>query len=254
MARDGSDLEYWMYDDKGWKSYQAIDWGNVDTYVENGWLTERERDLLHAYGSLMASPGGGDIGPETWPEIGEAYDKFQEYIPDANYGGDYDPDKNYFDSLNNGSDLADEKAPEVSDVPKAPDFGGHAGAGARANEVVVNQEAMRQFAGVAEKLRQLIVESRDYVGGVDVKPGAFSKAYSLRTEVNGKLKNGVETFMTNAAATLFDIKETMTKIAREYEDSEELNKLTAEKIAPEMAELYGSIDNLKSSGNGGAQA
>ncbi|KAA5830115.1 hypothetical protein ABT337_09970 [Saccharopolyspora hirsuta] len=253
MARDGSDLEYWMYDDQGWKSYQAIDWDSVDTYVEKGWLTEHERDLLHAYGSLMASPATGE-GHEKWPEIGEAYDKFNEHIPDANYGGDYDPDKNYFDINSNGSELADDNAPEVAEVPKAPDFGGHAGAGARAREVVVNQEAMRQFAGVAEKLRQIIVESRDLVTKVDVKPGAFSTAYGLRSEVNGKLKSGVETFMTNAAATLFDINETMNKISREYENSEELNKLTAEKLAPEMAELYGSIDNLKSSGNGEAQA
>ncbi|GAA0504218.1 hypothetical protein GCM10011581_45340 [Saccharopolyspora subtropica] len=248
MGEQLQGLDYWLSLDY-WKDTEAYDWEKIDYLVEEGLLSERDRDLIHAEGNIIAAGLSGSGFPEidaALERYHEASDKIEESVPEPEHD-EFDENKDYYSHLPK-SEHSDVKAPAVDDKPPAPDYGGE---GSEKN-VVVNREAMERFVKVVDSLRETINESQNYIRKIEILPGCFPEAYQLRDVINPQegvgLRKSVLDFLENSSNAFYDITVGMREVINEYTGTEDDNKVTAEKVAEIMNAPYSEIDSLSPKG------
>jgi hypothetical protein len=241
-------LDYWKASD-AWKTVgdDVADWDAIDSYVDVGFLTSEERDLLHAFGSMVAA--SDENYPEKFPEMSAAWDHYQDLTQHQDTKDIKSPefteplpDVNYYDKVAPGKWSGEVPPPNLADPPKVP--GAH---GEKGGAMAVNTEALMLFGTNMLQLKGMIDTSVGYVDLVNVKPGVFYDGIVLRDKVMGAdqtpgLKYDTRDFMRNAAETLWDLNTEITKLVRDYDTVEELNGISTQKLEKIMAESYSDID------------
>jgi hypothetical protein len=262
MADDKQGLDYFLASD-AWKDTKVCDWYKVDAYVDHGWLTDQDRKLLHAYGSMAAlNPNGGGGFSETdaaWSKFlqvdGEhgkdpmfTADTKAKDIPPPGYDHTPVDGKDYFNPGPQG--LPDSDKIPVADPPDVP--GGADGANGGPGAISVNTKALETFADNVEALRVMVADANKHTQNIDVLPGGFYVAYQLRKEIMGDgaekpgLKNDVDQYMKKLDIELANIRDEIRKLVVDYKNTEDLNNLTADKLTAIMNESFSYINSASS--------
>ncbi|MEU6264572.1 hypothetical protein [Saccharopolyspora shandongensis] len=260
MAEELKGLDYFLASD-AWKDTKVADWSKIDAYVEHGWLTEQDRKYLHAYGSMVylnpESSGGFSETDAAWKKYLDVNDKHEndpifndetkaEDIPPPDWDDGPKDGKDYHkDGPNDVSGT--EKTP-VGDVPKVPGDGGDKKKGGD-GVISVNTKALAVFADNVEALRVMIGKSKKKTDEVNVLPGGFNVAFKLRDKIMGTgdkdpgLKNNVRNYMDGLDIALANVRDEIRKLIVDYDSTEELNKLTTDKLSKVMGDSFRFIDS-----------
>jgi hypothetical protein len=138
----------------------------------------------------------------------------------------------------------------VGDMPKVPNE--DTVAPADHDVLTVNTVALRKFANNLATLQEHIDTSAKYVNLVDVKAGNFGAGYALTKVINlpdGGLQADTYAFMSSVKETLFDVRTAIANLIKAYDDTEELNNLTGDKLADLLSEPFSDINDLSDYGN-----
>lgn len=260
MAGDEWDIEYWK-DSDAWKEDPNTNWALVDRYVELGYLTPEERDLLHAESSITYS----DMPLDQFPEVDAAreawVDAQDEHGDDPEFAEDSSslPKPKFDDGPVEGNDYGaspDSGEIATAEPPDVPRGGGEGKGGDGA--VAVNTQALRTFAENVEALRVMIEDANKETQKVDVKPGGFHLAYKLREKIMGSwagdgnvtgLKHEVDSYMRHLEIGLRNVSEEVRKLVVDYDNTEDLNKLTTSKLDSIMQETSEFINSGSNPGS-----
>ncbi|XVS67702.1 hypothetical protein ACQPYE_17110 [Actinosynnema sp. CA-299493] len=100
--------------------------------------------------------------------------------------------------------------------------------------IVVSPDVLRTFAANLRELKGLLTESIEKLREISVAPGAFFDAVQLGSKVDGDADAGivasVEQFVLRAIDALEVTALNLEQLAHDYDSTEELNGLTAEKL------------------------
>ncbi|RKT86446.1 hypothetical protein SAMN05421805_10692 [Saccharopolyspora antimicrobica] len=258
MAEQKTGLDYYL-DSDAWKDTEVADWDKVDAYVEQGWLTEQDREYLHAYGSMVAlspdSAGGFSETDAAWSkylEVKEEHEDDPLFNEDAK--AEEIPPPDWDDGPQDGKDYHQDtpfKVPGTEETPvgEVPDVPGDNGENKGGEKVIgVNTKALKVFADNVESLRDLIAKAKTKTDDVDIKPGGFNLAYQMRGKIMGAenkagLKNDVRSYLDELDITLRNVRDEVRKLVVDYDSTEELNKLTAEKLGTIMDDSFKFINS-----------
>ncbi|WP_258342259.1 hypothetical protein [Saccharopolyspora gregorii] len=260
---DKQGIDYWR-DSDAWKDTDYADWNKIDAFVEEGYMTEDERDLIQARGSAAAlgqisSPGETDDSWEKYLDLKEEYKDDPRFGENGNAedlpkpdgeGEGPNEDTDYVDQLDWGLG-DDETPPGVEDPPKVPKYDNE---GKEGDEVVVSTEALKTFAQNMLKLKAMITPAKDYVSDVEILPGAFANAYRLRDRVMGSsgengsagLKTAIYDFLHNTERGFDFLEEDLARVLKEYAEAEDLNKVAGSDFDAIMAKAYSYIGETES--------
>ena len=266
MAENLQGLDYFL-DSDAWQDTDVADWAKVDAYVDNGWLTEQDRDYLHAYASMVAlnpdSAGGfkeTDAAWEKYLDVNKEHKNDPLFDGDTKAGDIPPPDfddgpqdgKDYYQDTPGGLDGLDEEP--IPDVPKVP---GDEGDGKVGKDVIkVNTKALKVFADNVDELRTMINGAKVKTDEVHILPGGFTRAFMLRDKIqaesgeNPGLKNSVRDYMDQLEIVLENIRDEVRKLVVDYDNTEDLNKLTTDKLNSVMSDSFDYIGGLTGSGSG----
>lgn len=254
MAEDNSND--WISSDL-WKQDTDTNWAELDYFVGQGYMTPHERDLCHAYESLVYSdqPTGNWENGEyngSYKAANEAWVKFgtveTEHKDDPVFGNSPDLPPPTYDHNGPTSDYN----PPVVDVPLPPKVPGDGGDGKfnGPGKISVNTQALKTFADNLETLRTSLAQSAGAkVKDLDIKPGAFSVAYAMRRRIaysannaDKVLKNDLHEYFRGLDIELANIRDAVRKLVADYDNTEDLNKLGADKLNTIMTEPFSYID------------
>lgn len=123
-------------------------------------------------------------------------------------------------------------------VPKA-------GADNKGN-TAVNTNAMLVFANNIEQLIEPVKAAHQAVSAVDVRAGAFNRAYVLRNSISGdnQLTDSTLTVLNRVQEGLVDLAAAARKLAADYENTEELSKATTDDVGRYMTEVGADVRGL----------
>ncbi|MFR9727733.1 hypothetical protein ACL03H_00790 [Saccharopolyspora sp. MS10] len=258
MAEELTGLDYWLSLDD-WQDTDYADWTKLDAYVEMGWMTEQDRDYVQAAGSMAAmnQSGGG------FPEVDAAWSKYldvkDEHAGDPMFnssaGAEEIPPPDYDSTMEEGVDY-DQDTPfdiegmEETPVADVPDVPGDEGEGKTGDGVVaVNTRALEVFADNVDSLRRMIADSKVKTDEVNILPGGFHAAYVIRDEIMGDggsrpgLKNDVRFYLDKLEIALENVRDEVRKLVVDYDNTEDLNALTTDKLNGIMNESFGYINS-----------
>ncbi|MEV6231371.1 hypothetical protein AB0L88_26310 [Saccharopolyspora shandongensis] len=259
MAEELKGLDYFLASD-AWKGTKVADWSMIDAFVDHGWLTDQDRKYLHAYGSMVAlspdSSGGFSETDAAWKKYLEVKDEHED---DPQFNDDTKaediPPPDWDDGPQDGKDYhkdtpfdvpGDEKTP-VGDVPKVPGDDGEKKGGK--GVISVNTKALAVFADNVESLRVMISNAKKKTDQVNVLPGGFNLAFKLRDKIMGTgdkdpgLKTNVRNYMDGLDIALANVRDEVRKLIVDYDSTEELNKLTTDKLNKVMRDSFSFIDS-----------
>lgn len=248
-------LDYFRASD-AWEDTQVADWTKVDAYVDHGWLTEEDREYLHAYGSMVAlNPNSSS---NDFSETNDAWSKYldvkEEHGDDPLFNKDVKaediPRPEIGDGPKDGEDYskdgpteeADAEEPPVADPPAVP--GGEDGGNGGPGKISVNTAALKKFADNVESLRVMVENSNTHTANIDILPGGFHAAYELRKKIMGDgqgaagLKADTEQYVKKLVVSLANIRDEVRKLVVDYDNAEDLNKITTEKLNTIMSDSF----------------
>jgi hypothetical protein len=156
---------------------------------------------------------------------------------------DFDPRTDYY----NNADWSKHAHTQVTPPPEAPKVPNEGGGKSGKDGVAVSTEALRTFAKNIVMLRDAVVASSKYVKEVDIRPGAFGGAFQLKKDIQGSgsggLRDDTYKYMTQVVvASLEQLEKDILKLAIDYDSTEELNKLEAEKLTNLLRVTFATID------------
>ena len=124
--------------------------------------------------------------------------------------------------------------------------------------VAVNTAALKWFAedvlGSITGAGNILLTTADKLSAIDPRPGAFARAEVLRqaivgaTAQDGGVKGDMKDMLVNMNTALLAVQTALLKMAAEYENLEELNALTTDKLSEIMGDSFNGLDNLKTYG------
>ncbi|MEU4752052.1 hypothetical protein AB0F93_13855 [Micromonospora tulbaghiae] len=124
--------------------------------------------------------------------------------------------------------------------------------------VAVNTAALKWFAedvlGSITGAGKILLTTADQLGAIDPRPGAFARAEVLRqaivgaTAQDGGVKGDMKDMLVNMNTALLAVQAALLKMAAEYENLEELNALTTDKLGEIMGDSFKGLDNLSTYG------
>jgi hypothetical protein len=124
--------------------------------------------------------------------------------------------------------------------------------------VAVNTAALKWFAeevlGKVTGAGNILLTTADQVGAIDPRPGAFARAEVLRQAVvgataqDGGVKGDMKDMLVNMNTALLAVQTALLKMAVEYDNLEELNALTTDKLGEIMGDSFKGLDNLSTYG------
>ncbi len=129
----------------------------------------------------------------------------------------------------------------IGDGPKPPTAGGGG------KDVAVDTVAMKTVAANVLQLCEAAKRSYDQLD-VDVHPGAFGQANTMRTRVNG-VGADFKVVLDKLGDGLTDLSKAMTDLARKYEDTEDDNTVKGTDVTKAMQDAatdFGAIPTAHS--------
>ncbi|WP_433794797.1 hypothetical protein [Actinoplanes sp. CA-252034] len=197
------------------------------------------------------------------PEWVEARDWYTSNITDTNgwkklvsdYKGQItDPSNVKPPAFNSQGDWIDETKTPTGSGFKPPTIDGFKGDAAATKGVAVNTAALEWFAKeVLQKITgpgNVLLSTVDQLNLVDPKPGGFARAEVLRqaivgaTAQDGGVKGDMKDMLVNMNTSLIAVADALLKMAGDYKNLEELNKLTNDKLNEIMGESFKGLDGL----------
>lgn len=117
--------------------------------------------------------------------------------------------------------------------------------------LTVNTEAMKRFADNLSLLQTSIGTSRAYVNEVKVEAGNFGAGWALANSINGStgLTTDTSKFMLSVQDTLQDIRDDIAVLMLDYDNTEDLNGITGDKLGKVFSESFAGIGGLSDYGN-----
>lgn len=199
-------------------------------------LFERFEDAYHHYDDVLADHGGNvqdestkDDDPNEVP-----YDAYGDTDPK------YDIDSN-FEGVPGGN-------------PKE-----YSGSNNPNGEMVVSTEAIEYFCreldAIAPDGKGILLDARNSLKGIDMKPGTFAIAEVLRQRVAGAsandagLRGDTMGLLETVHSALFDLKKNLREMVTEYQNAEDFNKMTADQLGDAMKDSWGYIESINDYGN-----
>jgi hypothetical protein len=233
--------------------------------LEVGLISQHEYDLVQA---IMDRPlvqhGAG--AHTTWhrdvrgAEETAAYDKYRDSLDDwdghvETYQDDnmHVTDEDYDDGVTHDQPKPGSQDPDdiegVDDPPAVPDE--DTVPPQDRSVLTVNTEALKRFAYNLSFLQTSIDTSLGYVNEVDVKAGNFGAGFALANSVNGGtgLRTDTSNFMRSVRDTIQDIRDDIAVLVVDYDNAEELNGITGDKLGKVFSESFGDIGGLSNYGN-----
>ncbi|MEW2592580.1 hypothetical protein AB0893_19430 [Micromonospora aurantiaca] len=124
--------------------------------------------------------------------------------------------------------------------------------------VAVNTAALKWFAedvlGRITGAGNILLTTADKLSAIDPRPGAFARAEVLRQAIvgatahDGGVKGDMKDMLVNMNTALLAVQTALLKMAAEYENLEELNALTTDKLSEIMGDSFNGLENLKTYG------
>jgi hypothetical protein len=237
VADEPTGLEYFKQSD-AWKDTQVADWDMIDFYVEQGKLTPEERDLLHAYGSMVylnPSSSSGDF-----PEVNAAWTKYLEL-------DDTEATLDTYDEVTYGGPSMDDPPPfDNKDIKSPPDVppGSDVPPG---GTIAVSTDAMNTFIERIGMLNEPMTNSANLLKGVKIEPGGFAEAWALESKIEAAetgLVPATSLFIGKVRNNLLLVTDACDALIKEYTNSEELNQLTGEKLNTFVGQLKTGLTDM----------
>ena len=121
-------------------------------------------------------------------------------------------------------------------------------------QTAVNTPSMKQFADNISQLVAPLQHSLELLQ--NMKPlaaGGFYQGYNMRNMVTGNaadgmLQSGYETVLKKAIKSITDTQEAVVKMAKDYENIEDLNKMTGQQLNRAMGNVGTDITAVGSAG------
>jgi len=143
---------------------------------------------------------------------------------------------------------------QVSTVPNVPGGADHPGKGSTA----VNTVAMKTFANNLLALvdpQSPLSQALPYLLDINIRPGGFSSAVNLASQVNGDngLAGKMHTTIGQLINTVTEAADAVNKMANHYESIDKANGMTADQYNSYMSGVTGDVQTLTggSGSNGG---
>lgn len=140
--------------------------------------------------------------------------------------------------------------------PDVKEYAGGKDAGK--SQVVVSTEALEFFCDQIEKVAWdgggVLWDARKAVIDVNLRPGRFARAERMRQKIAGAseketgLRGDTIDVLGAAHEALFVLKQNIRAMIRDYNTTEEFNKLDAERLDNELRDAWGRIDELNDYG------
>jgi hypothetical protein len=109
-----------------------------------------------------------------------------------------------------------------------------------------------QLSLVVEKNGQpggIIVQAYEQLGKVDLKPGAFAQAQILRNKANA-LKDDATHYLSAVQNAVSELRDSLVAMSKEYDSTEEINKMTGEQLNQALGKFSRDIDDFKNLSKG----
>ncbi|SDT10157.1 hypothetical protein [Actinoplanes derwentensis] len=200
-----------QYDDDEMAAYK---------YYQSAYSEEKWKGLVASYNEGGTTPG--DTSP---PPVGPGTDANGNPI-----AGGFNPDKTYLDNDN----------PSFT----APDPGKWTGEGDPKSNVSVNAQALiwmaDQLKAVTDGTATPLDQAVQMLEAAAPRPGAFARAEALRQQLEGAaggqagLQVETKNMLMAVRSTVFQVETGLRLLAKNYESTEELNDLTADKLGEVM--------------------
>lgn len=193
--------------------------------------------LLHDY----KFPSDGHDGKISLSQYAESAD-----------GRYTDTDRNNFQNFDGNYQHVDGSSDIDSgagDAPPVPGGADHPGKGVTA----VSTEALKTFGSNLELLKQPLLNARNAVVDVKIKPGAFFDAHEMEKKVNGGgLVDPTSEFLRTTVEAAIDMVAKAQKMATDYATAEEFNSMTAAEFGKYTEDVAGDINAGTSQGGNSA--
>ena len=135
--------------------------------------------------------------------------------------------------------------------PNVPGKGDGSGNGSTS----VNTPSMKVFADNLGQLIPVVQKALDLVQGMPkVAAGDFNTGHVMKKMItgdagDGMLQSGYETVLKKSMKTLNDTHDAVLKLARDYENIDDLNKLTGQQLSRIMGDVPSDITAVGSAGS-----
>jgi len=140
-----------------------------------------------------------------------------------------------------------------SNEPTPPLLGGPLAADSNPGKVTaVDTASLTAYAGYLDSLIPGVETARSDLENVDVQPGAFYDADTMRTKINGSggLSGQYVLMLGDLTNGLTSIKQGLLEMATKYTDTESLNKMSATDLENEFNTAQQYFGNMMSDGGG----
>jgi hypothetical protein len=133
-------------------------------------------------------------------------------------------------------------------APHPPNVPGGNGSG-NSNGTQVDTPSMKLFADNIGRLVDPVASLVSLLGSMaKVNAGGFHQGNQLALKVNGGtttgLTDGFKKVMVNLQNTLMDTQSAMTKVAKDYETADELNKMDSTKMVNAMSKIKTDVGGI----------
>jgi len=139
----------------------------------------------------------------------------------------------------------------------------YSGGNNKNHELSVSVEALEYFVRQIEQIigkdgrSGMLLDAKKLLTSFEMRPGGFAKAEVLRRKIVGAnaddpgLRGDSMALLQVVHEALYQIKENLRTLIKEYDSAEEFNKLTTQQLDEVMGGAWGKISGLKDYGQSG---
>ncbi|GAA2491392.1 hypothetical protein GCM10010435_42950 [Winogradskya consettensis] len=234
---------------------------------DSGWtrsvIQKIKNDILNSPQTKAAS-SSFDRGDYDSDELA-AWDWYQDNVVDQDHWKQLVKDYNADVTNPDHVDPADYD-PEHQYIPKddgaiaPPETSTYSGSNNPNHELAVSTEALNFMAGQLDQIvgdgTGMLFDARNTLNAIAMKPGGFAKAEILRQKIDGVnatdagLRGDSMGLMLAVHEALYAVKTGLRQMARDYDNAEDFNSMTADQLGESMGSAWGKIGNIGDYGQG----
>lgn len=208
--------------------------------------------------------GTGGYDPNNYtPEENEAWEWYKANVLDQehweqivkNYESNGGSKANITPSAYNPDD---EYIPHKDSGFKPPPVNEYNGPDNKSHTLSVSTEAIEYFIkelqAVAGDGSGILLDAREDLNKLDVRPGGFARAELMRQKVMGSqggdkgLRGDSMDLLTDVHSALFNLQTDLHNMLVSYQNAEDFNKMTADQFKDTVGDAWGKIGNLSQFG------